>query len=360
MRPIDPARIRLLITYNRRSITDLDTYFRYKLGALWRWLYYYLEAEGLRFVVPYLRILTPEERIRFLRLSLGVFERLRKERSAFYARAILAERQARERIDRLEVYIEPGLPPVELLKRAIELKKAEEDFLAELAKSLREHVPERPEWAEETERVLGLVRKRLEELKSMVPPPPLPPPPPVVRERRVFSLYIVIRQGHKIYRYPSPIGRRYRRYPSGKFEAEFEMDAEVRREPKLNLNFYFDEQKRVFVCKHCGFETADMGEMNRHLYANHPGELAETVTPDPVHFDRACEDFLRELSAPRPHGFSVVYGKGDITWGVTNLLPVTKLGEPPYKLTLSRRVDKPVPPGFYPREDWQTSIREYI
>ncbi len=300
---IDVKRIRLLIRRNRADILGVDTYFRAKIAALVRWAYFWLEREGRARRAAILRDWPTEQATAWLRKNV---ERL-PPRSRFYAGAILFETDLRAELDRLEIVLPRIKEDLELLRIAISLKERERDFLADLVVSLRDVIPERPEWREVVERVLKLVERRLEELRSMVPPPP----PPV--QRVAVSLYIIVESGEKSYTYPPPTGRRYRRYPSGKFQSTWEADGEV------------DPTGKIKVAED------DMNLMKR--------------------------DFCYELEQE----FECYYDVGDVTEGVASVIPnQTEVGKPPKKLTLERVVDKPVPENYYPKDSWQKTIGEFL
>jgi hypothetical protein len=194
MRPQQQQRIRTLLGYNRRDIGGIDYYFERKLAAYFGLLYRELERG------------TPDERyyvylLRRIRETRGRAESIRakfrelKGTARFYASALLTEWDARQGIAVLEMKVErkkdledaarekflatQGREPepdeleeaaaTELLDRAIELKTKEAVFLTDLVEGLKTRVPERPEWAEDVNKVLERVKKWLEELLSMLP-----------------------------------------------------------------------------------------------------------------------------------------------------------------------------------------------
>ncbi|MBA7593150.1 hypothetical protein ES703_00067 [subsurface metagenome] len=159
------ARIFQLIRRNRYDILDMDVYFRAKIAALHRWLYFYLNREGRAEDATRLRRMTSKDRLDWLRREVKL-----PPRSSFYARAILLETGMRAEIDSLELVLPRIEKDLELLTTAISLKERESHFLVDLIAGLKDNVPERPEWREAVERVLKLVERRLAELREMLPP----------------------------------------------------------------------------------------------------------------------------------------------------------------------------------------------
>lgn len=141
---------------------------------------------------------------------------------------------------------------------------------------------------------------------------------PVAAKRVSISLYIIIESREKEYTFRDKKGRVKRitrRYPSGRFQSTWECDA--------TLDPATDEYTKV--------DDDDLAAMK--------------------------SDFIYELETE----FEVFYDIGDVTVGAANVIPdQADVGKPPKKLTLERTVDKPVPPGSSPKEDWQTKIAKFL
>lgn len=150
---------------------------------------------------------------------------------------------------------------------------------------------------------------RLEaEFKRKIPPPPIPPV-----QRVETNFYLIIEEKEKMYIYPRPTGRRWRRYPKGAFNARFQSDATI------------DPTGKVII------SDEDMKLMKMSM--------------------------VYELETE----FEVLVDAGDITVGESNVIPAPEeIGKPPYKVSISRTVEKPVPTGYFPREDWEKTVGEYL
>jgi len=163
--PIDVKRIRELISRNRSDILAVDEYFAHKIGAVTRYLYFWLEREGRTRDAKRLRgMATSKERVAWLRPRV---ERL-PERSRFYARSIISEVDVRAEIELLDIYLPRIADPLTILKQSIALKTNEVDFCRDLLRSLLSYLPTQTRWIAEVERVLTLTLRRLDELRAMV------------------------------------------------------------------------------------------------------------------------------------------------------------------------------------------------
>jgi len=172
--PVDWAvvsrRVRLILGWNRHDLRELGLYFSYKERALYGALYRRLREEGAS--PRWIELL----RARPLPLREPILRRIagfrRFPESARYAREILSERETlRTILARTELLSVAGPPGPELLGRAVELKEGERDFLYELARRLRELIPERPEWADRVEELWHRVVRRIRELRELFPKP---------------------------------------------------------------------------------------------------------------------------------------------------------------------------------------------
>jgi len=161
--PIERAKIRRLLYRNRDEIGRIRVHLDYKIRSLRRWLYYFLSEEGYPDYADTLRGIPLSELVEELRVV------ALPPRSDDVARRILRDVDLIASIDELELYPEDvrKLGDEELLDRAIKLKSTERDFLEEFAHTIREYIPEHPEWANEAEEYLERVKKRLKELKAM-------------------------------------------------------------------------------------------------------------------------------------------------------------------------------------------------
>ena len=160
---IDAARIRRILSHNRRRVRALRPHFYYKILSLRGWLYRALREEGYPEYAESLRGVPLDELVEELR------SRVLPPRSSAIAGRIILDAELLSGIDRLELYVEPRLPPEELLSRAVRLKGEELEFFREFAESVREYVPEHPEWAEESERCARATERYLRELREMLP-----------------------------------------------------------------------------------------------------------------------------------------------------------------------------------------------
>lgn len=332
----DRTRVLTLLYEDREKLREFKRYVNGAIGGYRGAFYDCLRRVGYvpRRNQPTISDLTGLKLDNFLELVKKVPSQ-RYPRCARYVRII---RMLSDRVDEIDNVIDSlfvqgkDFSDVQLLTYAIESiegQNGEIDVLDDLEDDLRYAIAtERSrDMADRAVRYGERAEDKIEEFKSMLPPEE------TFRERTVIALYIIIeseREGKRYYKQGEYSVKR--KYPSGEFEAQFDITAVKKR--------YYDYEKDQWVVVTQGYEKLPM----------------------------AKRDFLHELDEWFEVGSGegvaeanyVEYDTNDITVGGSNLAPKTKKNEDPYKRTLGRMVDEAdTQTGMSPRDDWQYTIEDF-